>query len=129
MPKSYPSETNLTLDELSESNAAQVHQFCEKNVKFWSQPLRYFRQATLGDSRFEPELTLVVREKHTDKVVGFFMGTTRKSVFLSARIKNYLKFFVVDISIRRKGVASWLLKNLYQKFKTLGHKGKIYVLT
>ncbi|MHA1340281.1 MAG: GNAT family N-acetyltransferase [Promethearchaeota archaeon] len=116
----------LKLEKLSEENLKEVYNFCEENMDHWSQPFEYFRLASILDSEFNENLTIVARGK-AGEIVGFFMGTTRKGIpFYQG--KNILKFFVIKRQFRRQGLATWLLKQLYIKFKDLGLKGRIDAL-
>lgn len=122
-----PFTNKFSIEQLTEENVADVHTFCEKNMDHWSQPFRFFKLASLGDTQYNAELTLIARDED-EKVAGFFMGTTRnKTPFFQQG--NVLKFFMVRRDLRRQGIGTWMLKKLYVKFKEQGRKGKIQALT
>ncbi len=120
---------SLKYKTLSEHNLERIYEFCEENVEFWSQPLKYFKRATLGDTQYNENLTVVATETSTQKIAAFFMGTTRKSMILKFKENCFLKFFVVKKDLRRNGLATRILDKLYGRFKEEGKKGKISALT
>lgn len=119
-------EQELILEELNEQNVAEIHDFCEKNVDRWSQSLYFFRKASLGDTSFNPRLTIIARNKSSHEIIAFFQGTTRKSLPFYQHGK-LIKFCVVARKYQRKGVGTWMLHQLFARFKELGYKGKIGV--
>ncbi|MHA1820028.1 MAG: GNAT family N-acetyltransferase, partial [Promethearchaeota archaeon] len=146
-------QIKLVFDELNKENIADVHKFCEDNLfinardQTFSQPLEYFERATLLASNFRKELSIVAYregenssinngnaeesgsvENKERKIVGFFMGILSSSILSSKQTHPILKFFVIDKSYRRIGLGSFLLKELYRRFKSMGIKGKIEVL-
>jgi len=116
----------ISLETLNENNLKEVHEFCEKNIDLFHQPYQFFKLATLGDSEFNENLTIVCRYENNE-IIGFFMGTTRRGIpFYQG--KNVLKFFIVKRELRRKGLGTFLLNQLYSKFKLQNIKGRIDAL-
>jgi GNAT superfamily N-acetyltransferase len=120
-------DSDFTYEELNDVNVKDVYEFCELNVDHWTQPFEFFKLASLGDTEFNPKLSIVIKDK-ANHVVAFFFGTTRKSMVINRKV-SALKFFVVSRELRRQGLATFLYTKLNAKFKELGINGTIDALT
>ena len=108
---------SLRFEPIGENNIEKVHQMCEDNVKFVSQTLETFKQATINSKQFKPEFSLVAIDSNGDPI-SFFMVVFRKPyVFKKIRDIAVLKFFVVREDWRYKGLGTYLFKELLLRVK------------
>ncbi len=105
----------LQYEPLSEKNAPEVHEFCERETRFWSVPLETFKRFMLRDLDFNPDLTIIVRQG--EKLVGFVAAAKRKSMVGGPRAM--LKAIVVATEYRRKGYGTQLFNELAKRLKTI----------
>jgi GNAT superfamily N-acetyltransferase len=100
--------TTLRQDELE-----AVADLLDEASTFDRFPLQQLLENTLGDSGFDPELLLGVREG--DRLVAAAVGVTRPEL-------GHVKLFVVHPERRRQGVGSALLAELEARLAARGAK-------
>ncbi|MDZ7341487.1 MAG: GNAT family N-acetyltransferase [candidate division KSB1 bacterium] len=89
-------------------------------VEFWNRNVIYdpitinlLHEKTFGDPNFDPEMTLLAIEKGS--IVSFMQGLIR---LVDPEFKRgYVKLFATDISRRRQGLATMLLKKIEAEMK------------
>jgi GNAT superfamily N-acetyltransferase len=104
----------MSFEPLTKSNLEEVYELFKNNEPFYSIPLEYFRNGTLNDEDFDPELTLVLFDSESKKPIAAFLAVNRKAII---RKNCYLKACIVDVDQRRKGIGSKMLKELISRAK------------
>jgi predicted N-acetyltransferase YhbS len=112
--------TKYRLDPLSVTNIHEVYQLYQRNVQFISMKEKEFIQGTLQDKGIISELSLVVVEKSSSNeqgpIVANIICVRRKGMICGQNL--FIKGMIVDASIQRQGIGSWLLSNVLNKAKT-----------
>lgn len=113
--KETPGSFNLkeiTYQPLSEDNLQQVYDLFRRNEKFYQIPLDYFKQGTLQDEPFDPDMTLILNSPETNRPIAAFIAVIVKGW---VRKNCYLKACVVDEPYRRQGIGSKMLFDLMRR--------------
>ncbi len=110
--------TQLTLEDLQ-----ATAKFCRINMKYDSMPDFLFKEKTFDDPDFDPDLTLIARDRN--EIIGFMMGVIRNHKRLGKI--GYIKLMAVKASERRRGIASRLYEIIHDKFVQAGcERERIY---
>ena len=112
---------SLRFEPLAPQNVEKVHLMCEANVKFVSQTLDTFKQATITSHFFMPEFSIVALENEDDPV-AFFMVQFKKPYVFKKRDVAVLKFFVVREDWRCNGLGSYIFTELLLRVKNSKYK-------
>lgn len=108
---------NVSFEPLTTQNVKDVHELCEANTLFVSQPLSIFVRVSLGSKIFDPELSLVARDGE-GRAIGFFMFVLRRSNLLRKKRKvAVVKFMVIEESWRYQGLGSKMFNMLLSRIK------------
>ena len=112
---------SLRFEPLDPQNVEKVHLMCETNVKFVSQTLDTFKQATITSNFFIPDFSIVALENKDDPV-AFFMVQFKKPYVFKKRDVAVLKFFVVREDWRCKGLGTFIFTELLSRVKDSKYK-------
>ncbi|MHA1680207.1 MAG: GNAT family N-acetyltransferase [Promethearchaeota archaeon] len=112
----------FTLEPFSTGNVEELHGFLEENTELYSFPLKSFIGVTIEDPDFDPNLSIVAREKDSKSIVAAFQAIVRR---LPINIKGreigihytYLTVFAVKKEMRRNGIGSAMLREIIHRLK------------
>lgn len=104
----------MDFQSLTKDNLEDVYNLFKKNEVFYSMPLEYFRNGTLHDEDYDPEMTLILINSKTQKPIAVLLAVIRKG--LTGK-DCYIKAIIVDISQRRKGIGSEMLEEIILRAK------------
>ncbi|MFX0058991.1 MAG: GNAT family N-acetyltransferase [Candidatus Hodarchaeota archaeon] len=99
---------------LTEENLEDIYQLFRNNEKFYSIPLNYFRNGTIDDEDYDPEINLIVLNPETKKPIGAFLAVIRKGLI---RKNCYLKACIVDKNHQREGIGTMMLEEIIKRAK------------
>lgn len=106
---SFPFIIKMVINTFSKEFFPQAAKLFRQNAKFDIMPDFLFKEKTIDDVDFNPELTFCSFKD--DKLVGFLMGVIRKRV---DEKMAYVKLLCVDSNFRRQGIAAQLY-NLFEE--------------
>lgn len=106
---------DLTYLSLSEDNLEAVHALCNRNLEYDQLPLDIFREKTLEDPDFEPNLAVVA--VRGDLPCAFMMAVCRPD---GDRVDAGIKIFAVDPEHRNRGIATEMLAAIETGAKARG---------
>ncbi|MHA1793708.1 MAG: GNAT family N-acetyltransferase [Promethearchaeota archaeon] len=110
------------IEEFREDNLKEVHEFFESQAgSLYSFPLKTFRNATLDDTDFIPDLSIVIKSGKKE-IISAMMAIIRKTtVAVHGRLVPYtstiLSMFAVHERYRRRGIGSAMLSLLFTRLK------------
>jgi GNAT superfamily N-acetyltransferase len=96
---------------LTEANLKSVYDLFKGNEKFYSIPLDYFRRGTFGDEDFDPDLTLILNDSNSNKIIAALIAVNRADYCC-------IKAFVVQKEFRRQGIGKKMLYEIMNRAKT-----------
>ena len=102
---------------LDSDNLKNVYNLFKRNKIASLIPFEYFKQGTLQDDDFDPELTLIIENKDTREIVAAFIAVIRSTI---TGKYCYLKACLVDKESQRKGIGTQLLKELFLRARSKG---------
>jgi predicted N-acetyltransferase YhbS len=105
----------MLITNFSEKDIESVTKFCEENMELDGMIPQVLREKTLGDERFDPEITLVAKEGN--QIVGFMQGVN--GPYRDGKC-GWIKLMAVHRHYRRGGIASKLYGILEVKFRREG---------
>ena len=112
---------SLRFEPLGSQNVEKVYLMCEDNVKFVSQTLDTFKQATINSNFFMPEFSIVALDV-ADEAIAFFMVQFKKPYVFKKRDVAVLKFFVIREDWRYKGLGIYIFTELLLRVKNSKYK-------
>jgi N-acetylglutamate synthase-like GNAT family acetyltransferase len=99
---------------LTEENLADVYDLYDSNEKFFKITFQDFRNQTLRDIAFNPELSLIYHPAGAEKPVGALIGVVKKGII---RLNLIVKVFIIDPKHRRKKIGTHLFQELVRRAK------------
>jgi len=102
---------------LDSDNLKNVYNLFKRNKIASLIPFEYFKQGTLQDDDFDPELTLIIENKDTREIVAAFIAVIRSNI---TGKYCYLKACLVDKESQRKGIGTQLLNELISRARSKG---------
>jgi mycothiol synthase len=113
---------SLGFEPLGPNNVEKVHLMCEDNVKFVSQSLDTFINATINSKFFVPEFSIVALDDKEAPVAFFVVQIKKPYVFKKYRDIAVLKFFVVRDDWQYKGLGTYIFTELLTRVKNSHYK-------
>lgn len=100
------------LQPLTKDILDNVYKLYQDNEQFFRITKSDFENQTLGDTSFNPEFSLVLYPKKSDKPIAVLVGVVKKGYIKKNLI---VKVFLVDREYRRKGIGTWMFKELLKR--------------
>lgn len=122
MPSLADTPDSLVLEPFSPENVEAVHAFFEANAGLYSFPIATFKQASILDDDFDPDVSIVARARASGDIVGAFLAIIRRAK-VTVRGKEFtytfttLNMFCVHPGHRRQGIGSALLGELLSRLR------------
>ena len=104
----------MIIKKFSQEYLKPVAKLCRQNMSRDIMPDFLLQEKTLGDSDYDPELTLIGQIQNNESPIAFIQGIVRKRE--NGKI-GYIKLLCVDSNERRKGFARKLYENVELKMK------------
>lgn len=104
----------MDFQSLTKDNLEDIYELFKDNEPFYSIPLEYFRNGTLNDEVYNPEMTLILINEETKKPIAALLAVIRKGLI---RKNCYIKALIVDKNHRRQGIGSKMLEEIILRAK------------